>query len=64
LMQSLKKQFSGEIERSVNKINEAIGPYTRFVRAEKSKLQESHQEFALIKTNLIQCKAKIEESIK
>ena len=64
LVESLKNQFMGEIERSVNKINEAIGPYTRFVRAEKSKLQDSQQEFELIKTSLIQCRAKIEESLK
>jgi small GTP-binding protein len=64
LVESLKKQFIGEIERSVNKINEAIGPYTRFVRAEKTKLRDSQQEFVQIKTNLIQCKSKIEESLK
>jgi small GTP-binding protein len=36
---SLNSQFEREIERSVQQINEAIAPYTRFVRSERSRLQ-------------------------
>jgi hypothetical protein len=37
-MTSLRRQFEVETERSVARIREAVGPYTRFVRAERSRL--------------------------
>lgn len=60
LMDSLRKQFEDEINRSLQKITEAISPYTRFVRSEKTKLSKYQDEFENIRTNLIKCKAEIE----
>jgi small GTP-binding protein len=50
LIDSLRAQFEREIQRSLDNIKEAIGPYSRFVRAEGGKLEgiseslESFQE--------------------
>ena len=49
---SLGGQFKREIERSLNEINEAISPYTRFVRAEQRKLQETQARLEGIQTDL------------
>jgi small GTP-binding protein len=39
LMSSLRSQFERELEQSVVRIREAIGPYTRFVRSERDRLE-------------------------
>ncbi|MEJ2084750.1 MAG: dynamin family protein [Acidobacteriota bacterium] len=44
LMRSLTEQFDHELERSLLRIGEAIAPYSRFVRAEKVKLEESTEK--------------------
>lgn len=54
LEQSLRAQFKHEIERSVRNINDAISPYTRFVRSERDKIQESKVEFDQLETELSQ----------
>lgn len=41
LIHSLQSQFDHEIERSLQRINEAIAPYTRFVRAEREKMMSA-----------------------
>ena len=61
LVQTLQGQFEREITRSLQRINEAIAPYTRFVRAERSKLLETQSEFEGIKNNLNRLKTAIEE---
>ena len=61
LTQTLRGQFQREIERSLQRINEAIAPYTRFVRAERTKLMDAQSVFEGIKTNLNRLKISIEE---
>lgn len=61
LVQSLRKQFEHEIERSLQHIDEAIAPYTRFVRAERSKLLETHAELEQIQHALERLKIRVEE---
>jgi GTPase SAR1 family protein len=61
LVDALRAQFESEIERSLHKIEEAISPYTRFVRAERTKLQDAQDEFEKIKTGLAQIKVELEE---
>ncbi len=39
LTNTLTTQFEKELNRSIERINEAVAPYTRFVRAERDKLQ-------------------------
>jgi len=42
LMRTLTEQFDAEVEGSVRRIEESIAPYTRFVRAERGRLEELH----------------------
>src|SRR5262245_3013161 len=41
LSAALRKKFTEEIARSVSRMRESIGPYSRFVRAEGDKLRET-----------------------
>ncbi len=61
LVQALRVQFEREIERSLSNIHEAVGPYTRFVRAEQGKLQETQAGLDKIKAALGGLKVKVEE---
>ncbi len=60
LSTSLRNQFSREIERSLHDINEAISPYTRFIRAERTKLQDTQGRLEKIKTEIVQLKTRID----
>jgi small GTP-binding protein len=60
---TLRTQFEKEIQRSITRINEAIAPYTRFVRAERSKFQETEEGLNEIKNGLSQLKVSIEEKL-
>jgi hypothetical protein len=62
LIGSLRSQFEREIERSLQHINEAISPYTRFVRAERAKLLEMQSGLENIQSVLEQLKQRIEDS--
>ncbi|GAP14668.1 small GTP-binding protein [Longilinea arvoryzae] len=44
LIQSLRAEFEKEIERSLLRMAEAIGPYTRFVRAETNRSDQVQHE--------------------
>ncbi len=44
LMNSMTTQFEKELKQSLQRVNDAIAPYTRFVRAERAKLEESKSE--------------------
>jgi small GTP-binding protein len=61
LITALSTQFEKEIERSLHNIESAIAPYTRFVRAEQSKLLESQATLEKIKNELNRLKISIEE---
>ena len=61
LVDSLRKHFEKEIERSLQNINTAIAPYTRFVRSEQDKLVTAQGELDQIRAKLNQLKASIEE---
>jgi len=43
LTKSLSTHFNHEIERGLQEINDAIAPYTRFIRSENEKNQLAHQ---------------------
>lgn len=57
---SLKGQFEKEIERSIQRIEGSIAPYTRFVRSESSKLEEIQSKFATIRKEIDRLTAEIE----
>jgi small GTP-binding protein len=61
LVQSLRAQFQQEIERSLNKIQSAISPYTRFVRAERGKLEQMQSQLREIKDSLDRLRARVED---
>lgn len=61
LVQSLRSQFAREIDRSLQHINEAIAPYTRFVRGEREKLQDTKSRLETLKGELDRLKLKVEE---
>ncbi len=44
LATSITSQFEKELNRSLQRINDAVAPYTRFVRAERDKLEETRTE--------------------
>jgi small GTP-binding protein len=60
LAESLRGQFKGEIQRSLEQINEAIAPYTRFVRSEKEKLVQAQRRLQDLRREMDQLKGKIE----
>ena len=47
LMTSLRQQFETEIQGSLVRIRDAMAPYTRFVRAERDRLEASRKELTL-----------------
>jgi hypothetical protein len=59
LSEALHKQFGAEITRSGDRIRESIAPYSRFVRAEGEKLQETEQELQGISDALESLRARI-----
>jgi hypothetical protein len=59
LITTLRSQFEKEIERSLYTINEAIAPYTRFVRAERGKLIETQTSLEKTKSELNRIKVSI-----
>jgi small GTP-binding protein len=48
LMAALTGQFEREIDRSLRRIDDAVGPYTRFVRAERDRLTAVRDELSAI----------------
>ena len=61
LYSSLSAQFEQEIERSLQRIQEAIAPYSRFVRAEQTKLSDTRTELGDIKQSLARLEYKVNE---
>ncbi len=60
LIQTLRAQFEKEINHSIERIQEAIAPYTRFVRAEREKTQEMQTKCEHLKREIEQLKGKLE----
>lgn len=61
LVHSLTAQFNQEIERSLQRIQDAIAPYTRFVRAERAKLDTARLEFDEIQKTIVRLEAKVND---
>ncbi len=60
LSEALHAQFSREIGRSGERIQESIAPYSRFVRSEGEKLRTTEQELQEIAASLASLQARIE----
>jgi hypothetical protein len=61
LIQTLRGQFGKEINHSIERIQEAIAPYTRFIRAEQGKIIEMGGKFKGLKLEIERLKAKLEK---
>jgi small GTP-binding protein len=61
LTQSLRTEFEKEIKRSLQQIQEAIAPYTRFVRAEKEKLVGAQIQLKHLQTEMGQLMTNLEK---
>jgi small GTP-binding protein len=60
LMTALSGQFEREIARSLQRIDDAVAPYTRFVRAERDHLTHTQIEVQTIADGLGRIKAQVE----
>jgi len=60
LMTSLTAQFDSEVEGSMRRIDEAIGPYTRFVRAERDHLTAARGELDAVTQGLAGLRGRVE----
>jgi small GTP-binding protein len=60
LMTSLTGQFDREIEGSLRRIDEAIAPYTRFVRAERDRLATAREELGAVDQGIDRLRARVE----
>jgi hypothetical protein len=60
LMSSLRQQFEKETEASVSRIEEALAPYTRFVRSERARLTEARGRLETSRAELSRLKAEAE----
>jgi hypothetical protein len=60
LTSGLTTQFEGEMNQSIARIQEAVAPYTRFVRAERDRLMGSKEELTNLGKALDQLKARVE----
>ncbi len=61
LMSAMGEEFERELSNSMQRLREAIAPYTRFVRTEKQKLTQIEGELAEITTTLGKVRAQIDE---
>ena len=61
LIQTLHGQFEKEINHSIERMQEAIGPYTRFVRAERKKMLEMEGSLKELNLEIERLKGKLEK---
>lgn len=60
LMASLRQQFETEIKASLARIQEALAPYTRFVRAERDRLETARTDLRTSRDALAQVESTID----
>ncbi len=63
LTSAITAQFEKELQKSLQRINEAIAPYTRFVRAEQEKLQQMQAELTAAQQMQGRLRAEIERTL-
>lgn len=60
LMRTLTARFDEEVASSISRLEEAIAPYTRFVRAERDRLTGQREELARVAGELRDLRGRIE----
>lgn len=61
IMSGMTAQFERELAHSIQRIQEAIAPYTRFIRAEREKLQEMQTTLSQVESALKLLRAQVGE---
>jgi methyl-accepting chemotaxis protein len=61
LTSTLTTQFNHEMDRSLERINSAIAPYTRFVRSEKDSLDQTNEGLEQLNLQLLNLEKQIKE---
>lgn len=61
LVNTLTTQFNHEMNRSLERINAAIAPYTRFVRAERDSLAEVNEQLNQMKIDFLNLEKQIKQ---
>jgi hypothetical protein len=56
----MREQFETELARSVERIYDAIAPYTRFVKAEHTKVSAAGEELARLDGEFARLRKRIE----
>ena len=59
IMSGMTTQFERELEHSIQRIQEAIAPYTRFIRAEREKLEEVQTSLGEVESALKLLRAQV-----
>jgi small GTP-binding protein len=62
LARTVSRQVNSELDRSVSRIREAVGPYTRFVRAQREQLGSMATELQQIEADQGRLRAEIQRS--
>ena len=60
LAAALRTQFQEEIVRSTARMRESVGPYTRFVRAEGEKLDETTARLDALRDEMARLRARVD----
>ncbi len=61
LVRSLRAHFEQEIDRSLHHIENAMAPYSRFIRAERGKLLEAQEKLSTVRDSITRLKSAAEE---
>ena len=61
LVRSLRAHFEQEIDRSLHHIENAMAPYSRFIRAERGKLLEAKEKLSAVRDSITRLKSAAEE---
>ena len=59
LARTVNRQVNSELDGSVNRIREATGPYTRFVRAQRDQLGATEEALKQIEASLGRIRAEV-----
>ena len=59
LVNSLTNQFRREMQRSTQRIEDTVAPFTRFVRAENDKLTGQHDQLVELEAHIIGLQAQL-----
>jgi len=60
LMDSLSQQFDREMRRAIQRIEDTIAPFSRFVRAEKERLERHDRQLTDLETRILGLKGQVE----